>query len=80
MCMHYLLCDFMTFIMRYDMSTFKILDLPRQPLFGGDGWGGGAKLPIMSKFAIDYPNFIMCKIVFDNFESFKGEGGEGRYL
>lgn len=78
MCMHYLPCHFMAFLMRYVMIKFKILDLPRQPLF--DGWGGGAKLPIMSKFTIDYPNYIMCKIVFDNFESFKGEGGEGGYL
>lgn len=41
MCMHYSLCHFMTFIMRYDMITFKILDLPRQPLFGSVVGGGG---------------------------------------
>lgn len=27
------------------MITFKILYLPRQPLFGGDGWGEGGETP-----------------------------------
>lgn len=79
--MYYLLCHSMIFIMRYDMITFKILDLPNLNLYlAVVVGGGGAKLPIMSKFTIDYPNYIMCKIVFDNFESFKGEGVEGGYL